>query len=541
MKLQTIGEGLTIEGSSYSVVFGQTYREFSYFRKGVLLYSGEVDVLLDTLESKDIPCRGITYTYTQKENDISVVFEVEQDRWDHKYIEFTFRPEYFSVLARVEGSSDGITDIHYFSSGRGLKAQDSRMFIAPRFDWFVGKVQKPICEDELLSCQQWFSPPPFCYIYTDGTICSAIGVSAHRGEHTFTAFFHMGNDDSFVLQYEGHCKVDGVFVSPCLVFSPEATLWDEALQNYRKILEHEQSIPIMKTKAIPRWWREPIFCGWGEMRYEYRIDHDAHENGNFVNVTDYCMQSRYERYLDALEHGGVNPGTVIIDMGWAEQVALGKSDPHKWPSLRSFIDRQHGKGRHVLLWFTPMVTQGLPLEACLMLKGRPVAPDPTSPVYRDILTEQLRLMLSSDSDCLDADGFKIDFTQNNPSEEGVFTGYLNSFWGLINTSNGKHLYEKRAQRSELIQVHGQGVWGVELLHKYLENIYGGMKAIKADSLLITHTPNPYFADVSDVIRLNDLDGECDNVLEVMSSRAKIERFRNPFWWIDTDNDLMIDK
>ena len=277
------------------------------------------------------------------------------------------------------------------------------------------------------------------------------------------------------------------------------------------------------------------------MRYEYRIDHDNHENGNFVNVTDYCMQSRYERYLEALEREGINPGNVIIDMGWAEQVALGKSDPHKWPSLRSFIDKQHSKGRHVLLWYTPMITQGLPIGACLVLNGRPVAPDPTNPVYKDILAEQLRLMLSSDPDCLDADGFKIDFTQNNPSEEGVFTGYLNSFWGLINTSNEKHLYEKRAQRSELIHIHGQGVWGVELLHRYLENIYGGMKAIKADSLLITHTPNPYFADVSDIIRLNDLDGECDNVLEVMSSRAKIARSMNPFWLIDTDNDLMIDK
>ena len=277
------------------------------------------------------------------------------------------------------------------------------------------------------------------------------------------------------------------------------------------------------------------------MRYEYRKDHDSHENGNFINVTDYCMQSRYERYLKILEENDINPGTIIIDMGWAEQAALGKPDLHKWSSLRSFIDLQHQKGRHVLLWFTPIVTQGLPLEACLLLNERPVAPDPTNPLYKEILENQLYFMLSSDTGCLDADGFKIDFTQNNPSEEGVFTGYLNSFWGLINTSIEKHLYEKRDQRSQLIQVYESGVWGVELLYRYIENIYVGMKRIKEDSLLITHTPNPSFFDVSDMIRLNDLDGECDNVLEVMSSRAKITKAMNPEWLIDTDNDLMIDK
>lgn len=68
-----------------------------------------------------------------------------------------------------------------------------------------------------------------------------------------------------------------------------------------------------------------------------------------------------------------------------------------------------------------------------------------------------------------------------------------------------------------------------------------MKAVKPDSMLITHTPNPYFADVVDVLRLNDLDGESDNVLEIMSARAEIAKVGCEFWLIDTDNDLMINK
>lgn len=72
-------------------------------------------------------------------------------------------------------------------------------------------------------------------------------------------------------------------------------------------------------------------------------------------------------------------------------------------------------------------------------------------------------------------------------------------------------------------------------------LYADMKAVKPDSMLITHTPNPYFADVVDVLRLNDLDGESDNVLDIMTAWAQIAQIGCKHWLIDTDNDLMINK
>ena len=141
---------------------------------------------------------------------------------------------------------------------------------------------------------------------------------------------------------------------------------------------------------------------------------------------------------------------------------------------------------------------------------------------------------------IDADGFKIDFTQNTPSEEDIFTTYINSFWGLINENNEKHLYKKRTERKELIKVSKKNVWGVELLKLYIENLFKIMKEVKKDSLLITHTCNPYFSDVVDMLRLNDLDGESDAVLEIMKGRAMLARISCDKWLIDTDNDLMVD-
>jgi hypothetical protein len=149
-------------------------------------------------------------------------------------------------------------------------------------------------------------------------------------------------------------------------------------------------------------------------------------------------------------------------------------------------------------------------------------------------------MISDEPDCLNADGFKIDFTQNTPSESGLFIGYINSFWGLINEDNTKHLYAPLGQRTELIQTHGNK-WGVEILKEYIRLIYTNMKKAKSDAVLITHTANPYFSEVVDILRLNDLDGACQNVLGVMQNRAEIAKMCCKDWLLDTDNDLMYDK
>ncbi|MFO7679181.1 MAG: hypothetical protein R6X34_03945 [Chloroflexota bacterium] len=84
-------------------------------------------------------------------------------------------------------------------------------------------------------------------------------------------------------------------------------------------------------------------------------------------------------------------------------------------------------------------------------------------------------------------------------------------------------------------------WGVEILREYICLIYENMKIRKPDSMLITHTPNPYFTEIVDVLRLNDLDGECQDVLGVMQNRAKIARMCAQNWLLDTDNDLLVDK
>ena len=148
-------------------------------------------------------------------------------------------------------------------------------------------------------------------------------------------------------------------------------------------------------------------------------------------------------------------------------------------------------------------------------------------------------MLSDAPGALNADGFKIDFTQCNPTETGEIRCFLDTKWGILN--NDRHSYPALGDgRSELIRSPG-GRWGVEVLKGYISSIYREMKRIKPDSMLMTQTANPYFADCVDVLRLNDLDGETPDVSGLMRNRARIARMCSPNWLIDTDNDLMPDK
>lgn len=529
----------TVTTGSYSVEIDTDNGTFRYCRNNAVIYHGNLDIKVNTdaLSEESTVFNRMT-DINKSDSECTITYQYKSNLYSKKEIVMIFREDYFFVKAVVYGNLQAVSDIVYFSSE---ECDGYQNYISPRFDWLKKQIHKSVSESDVISCQQWISPPPFSFILTDDVTYCAVGVMAKAGCNNFISMTFEGASKSISLQMEGHTDVSGKYETPAIVFAKEANEWDAALKNYIDVLNCEGAIAGTGMRHVPDWWRQPIFCGWGQMRYEYRQDHDGGEFGSFVNVTDYCMQSRYTNYLNALERRGINPGTVIIDMGWAKQAALAEPNAYKWQDLRGFIDEQHEKGRHVLLWYTPLVFQGLPKEACLLLQSRPVAPDPTNPVYQSILKDQIRKMLSDDADALNADGFKIDFTQNTPSESGVFTRYYDSFWSFDSFDMQKHTYKARGERKDLIQTYVPGVWGVELLRKYIENIYGFMKQVKDDSVLITHTANPYFADVVDVLRLNDLDGECDDVLEVMKTRAKIAKACCREWLIDTDNDLMINK
>jgi len=58
--------------------------------------------------------------------------------------------------------------------------------------------------------------------------------------------------------------------------------------------------------------------------------------------------------------------------------------------------------------------------------------------------------------------------------------------------------------------------------------------------MMTHCGNPYFADNTDVLRLNDIYFETVNIDEPMAFRGAMARLACPEWLIDCDNDPFAD-
>ena len=546
---------LTLESPTYRIEWDLSMQQFSVWsnasaqRLGIFPFQSA----LDTLKQAD-QVEGVISLeeIEERAEGVLLVFLAESLVWGQQRYRFFCRTTSFTYSCQVMGDGQRLDTLHYFlartaqGEKRAGEAGFSQVYV-PRFDWSCGKVYCQPGTSDTLSCQQWLSPPPFCYAFALQQEWISCGIQAFPGESTFVSYDYLGERvpgqlPTFHLQltYEGHTQVTGIFETPRLVFGFGETEENAALATYIHGLEEQEFIG-RTSKVIPAWWREPIFCGWGQQRADYRQDHVGAENGSFLNVGDYAMETLYRQYVAYLEEQDLHPGTLIIDFKWAEQDALAQPSRKKWRNMRQFIDEQHARGRKVLLWYAPLLAEGLPEEACMTLAGRVVASDPTSPVYRECIAQQMYQMISPDAGCLNADGLKIDFTQNLPSERGRFRNYLSTSWALINEENDQYQYPPLDDdRQELIQTYGS-LWGVELLRALLATVYQAMKAAKPESVLIAHTANPYFADVVDILRLNDLDGSSANVLEIMRNRACIAHLCNPDWLIDTDNDLMLNK
>jgi hypothetical protein len=309
---------------------------------------------------------------------------------------------------------------------------------------------------------------------------------------------------SLELAYESQTAVAGSFTTPPLVIRTGVADPYAALAHHAQSLRDAGLAPTVRRDR-PAWWTRPIFCGWGEQCRTAKL-----EGGH---PTSYARQDRYDSWLDLLADRGVVPGTIVIDDKWQTTYGCNEVDPARWPDLRGWIADRHAAGQRVLLWFKAWDPEGLPLDACVTdALGQPVAADPTSPVYREILREALRRMLGVDG--LDADGLKVDFTAQTPSGPGL-------------------------RRSG-------ATWGIALLHRLMALVYEEAKAAKPDALVVTHTASPLFADVTDMIRLNDLmrlhepDPFAPAVAQ-MRHRARVAGSVEPGMLIDTDDWCMPSK
>jgi hypothetical protein len=329
----------------------------------------------------------------------------------------------------------------------------------------------------------------------------AVGLAAPVAELGFVELAYLPGDGAFSLRldYDGHTEVDGERALPAVVLAPGLRTPYEAIRRQRAQLTARGLAPEPVPRATPAWWSEPIFCGWGA---QCEL---ARGTGRFAG--ELATQGNYDDFLAQLEAEDVVPGTVVIDDKWQDGYGTNRPDSEKWPDLRAWIAARHERGQRVLLWWKAWDPEGLPPELCIRNPdGTPVAVDPTNPLARAAVREQLLHLLGRDG--IDADGLKVDFTARTPSGRALVA-------------------------------HGPG-WGIALLHELLRVVYAAAKEAKPDALVITHTPHPSFVDVTDMIRLNDMmrtdaPDARNGVVAQMRHRAEVTRAACPELLIDTDD------
>ena len=354
-----------------------------------------------------------------------------------------------------------------------------------------------------------FTPPPLYLALADGEVDDPrapgagwldLGLAAPLEQLTFSRLAYVAADRlcSLRLDYDGHTAVEGVFETPTVVITPSVPDPYRGLRRHRDDLARRAAAPPVVRRDVPAWWAEPIFCGWGAQ------NHLARQQG--VPAGAVATQSAYDGFLAVLDKQGVRPGTVVIDDKWQLTYGANEPDPAKWPDLRAWIAARHGEGRRVLLWWKAWDPEGIPPELCVCTPERtPVGIDPSNPAARDFVAESVGRLLGPGG--LDADGLKIDFTARTPAGRALLS-------------------------------HG-GTWGIALLHALLRVVRDAAKGAKPDALLVTQTPHPAFADVTDMLRLNDMlrmdDPGPATVVAQMRHRAAVVAAACPEVLLDTDD------
>jgi hypothetical protein len=447
----------------------------------------------------------------ESEDEILFSLTAASSTWHKKIYRFRCQPKRLIYEVDVEGSGR-LAEVNYFGGFSSTHARWGSGFYWSGQNFVKGFNPTPNAQEinyfspetgsqiELMGVplpvkSTWFfTPPPFClcFEYKQGWL--GLGVEAAPGANRFTQYAYHGQRDGFYLSlaYEGHTQVEGSYRLPGIGFDFETDEYQALAAHIHSLSEAGYAPPVRKAHK-PAWWREPIFCGWGQQCYQAEI-----ENGK---AASYSRQDFYEGFLKELSNNGLEPGTVVLDDKWQATYGQNEVDEQKWPDLPGFINQQHAQARKVLLWLKAWDAEGVPVEECITnTAGLPLAVDPCNPKYESRLRASIHRMLSTDG--YDADGFKIDFTARIPSGPGIC------------------LYSD--------------VWGLELMKLYLAIIYDEAKRAKREALIMTQTPHPYLADVTDMIRLNDINMHCD-INNAMKLRAKIVKIACPEAIIDTDN------
>ena len=431
--------------------------------------------------------------------NLDVVWTTRSNIWEKKEYVLRCEEECFYYYVRVYGKG-AVEKIEFFSSDyRCNKYETSEYFtpVAPHY----GKENRYFTMTENFRIELGYMvPPPLCYSFSVEGMEEKVGIAltAKPGSYCFDSYEYrfdpQKQDFVFTTDYYGYMKADGMFETCGILGVFGKDDW-EILREYTE-WHFERGGCKRREGKMPAWWHGPLFCGWGEQCTLAKLSGKT--------PFELATQSEYERMSVILSERDLRVTAIIIDDKWQKYYGEALPDRQKWPDLRRFVDKEHAKGRKVLLWFKVWNNEGLRDEEQVQYICRPVAPDPTNPLYRERVRKMMHTLLSDDAECFNCDGFKLDFANCMPL--------------------GKDL-----------QIFHKGVYGIELLKSMMKLIYEESKAVKTECLINNSCCHPYFAEITDQVRLHDYSQGVRNAEKTLYYRGKVYKTVMPDALIDTDS------
>lgn len=491
-------------------------KEFNINSNQIRIYDDCFDVIVNglTVFSFPIQCRIPANGSSDKdlflnspeisesENSIHCEWTAVSETWLKKtYILDVYKDGfYFRIALEGHGNPDLI---QYFigkpdSSSPGSK-YEAAGYALPEAANFDGPRMTRFINHDCNIGMGFMTPPPFVYPFWTVGIDEWVGIGliARKGQYNFPRFIYKTDDNRchFELPLDGKTSVDGQWESQGIWggFGKDAADVVKAYANFN--FDHGFCNPGPAEKH--RWWKGPFYCGWGDQVEtggpQMKIDHK-----------DAACQEFYSKMSDRLDQLDLHPTAMIIDDKWQGKYGQLLPDPQKWPDMRAFVDSQHAKGRRVMLWVKVWNAEGLDADECLSLESQPYAADPTNPKYRKRIFDTVHKLLSSDEGCFNCDGFKLDFVN------------------CILMHPALRSYEK-------------GVYGIELVKRMMQLFYDAAKAAKPDALINNSCSHPYFAEITDQVRLHDYRDSMRSMMPVMEYRRDIFTAAMPNALVDTDS------
>ena len=453
------------EFKNYTVDFNE--RGFDITVGKLRWFSFPVSSSIDTEEESDQDFPVMNLTVKEEGDSIQAIWCTSSNLWYEKIYTVTADESGFYYSIKVKGNGR-VKQIRYFTDAKRVPQYEVAGYLLPRATHKNRQDCTYNMYEEGEIALNYFAPSPYVYPFfvEEEKGWFGLGLVSKPGQYNYDRFLlkrelqlelPLYSRTVVEVEWEAH-GIWGGYGEDAMDVIAAYSEWHFANGFCEKHSDYKDS---------PRWWKGPIFCGWGEQQ--------TLSEGTKVPAEEFATQKEYEKMYVTLKEKGLKPSFVIIDAKWQETYGNIVVDKEKWPDMRGFVDQLHADGIKVCLWIRSHSAEGLPQDECVKSLTNPIAADPSNPKFIERTRKNIYTLLSGDKGCYDCDGFKVDFINCIPEGENIET------------------YEP-------------GLYGVELVKRWLSLVKNSAKAVKEDALMNVSCAHPYFAPEADQIRIHDYHG-----------------------------------